>query len=123
MADTDYKTGSWDTELTLARFERLKEKYPEMTDQWRVETFLCPNEIRTLVENGIITPDYLLIVDTESALIDGTLEQLESLIKGVSYEYDAEKHILQFKFGEMSRRVLCENVPSCVRYYGDTNTF
>lgn len=60
MTDTDYICDdNWDKELTLRNFERVKTTYPDMTEQQRLKTFFNLDQIKILIDNGLVSPDAL----------------------------------------------------------------
>ena len=63
------------------------------------------------------------IDDIEDILLDGTIEQLKSLPKGVSYKYDPDYHSIHIRYGKMNLRGYGEEVPNCVRHFGNEHTF
>lgn len=60
MADTEYICDDdWEKEFTLLNFERTKTTYPDMTEQQRLKTFFNSDQIKILIDNGLVSPDVL----------------------------------------------------------------
>lgn len=63
------------------------------------------------------------IEEIEEVLYEGTVEQLQSLPKGVSYKYSPEYRSIHIKHGKMNIRGYGAEVPNCVKHYGNEHTF